>query len=347
MYIRKILIAVLLIGLVVMGVISYGIYQAVFQPNTAFENKEAIVFIPTGATFADVKTELQPLIKDMASFSQVASKKGYATNVKPGKYSLKKGSNNNEIINTLRSKNIPVKVSFNNQETLADLAKRISEQIEADSTSLLKAFADPQFLTENGFTGRNALAMYIPNTYELFWNTSAEKFRERMLKEYHRFWNDDRKAKAAAQSLTPLEVSTLASIVQKETAQVSERSRVAGVYLNRLKINMLLQADPTVIYGVKEHTGDYDIVIKRVLYKHLEIDSPYNTYKYSGLPPGPIAMPDVSSLEAVLNPETHDYLYFVADVENFGFHKFARTLAQHNLNRQPYIKWINAQGTQR
>ncbi|MEL6917645.1 MAG: endolytic transglycosylase MltG, partial [Bacteroidota bacterium] len=203
------------------------------------------------------------------------------------------------------------------------------------------------FLSANDFDEATKLAMYLPNSYELFWNTSAEKFRDRMLTEYNRFWTDDRLKKAKSLGLSRKEVITLASVVHKETAKVDERPRVAGVYLNRLKKGILLQADPTVIYALKLHSGDFDKVIKRVLYKDLELDSPYNTYKYSGLPPGPIAMPDISAIDAVLNAENHDYYYFVANVENFGYHKFAKTLAQHNRNKAQYVRWINAQNINR
>lgn len=347
MYIRKLFLFVMLIGLVIMAVFSYYIYKTVLEPNTAFENDQAVIFIPTGATFQQVKTQLQPLLKNVNSFVKVARKKGYTTNVKSGKYIIPKNKNNNDIVNILRSQNVPVKVSFNNQETLANLAGRISQQIEADSLSLLLAFTDTTFLAKNGFTLKEALVMYIPNTYEIFWDTSPEKFRNRMLKEYRRFWNEERQNKAKEQSLTPVQVSVLASIVQKETFQVSERNKIAGVYLNRLRINMLLQADPTVIFAIKERTNNYDTIIKRVLYRDLEINSPYNTYKYQGLPPGPITMPDVSSIEAVLNPEKHGYLYFVADTKKIGFHKFAQTLAQHNQNRTEYVRWINTQGIRR
>jgi len=153
--------------------------------------------------------------------------------------------------------------------------------------------------------------------------------------------------KAAKLNLSPEQVTALAAIVQKETARIDERPRVAGVYLNRLRVGMLLQADPTVIYAIKRASGDFDQVIKRVLYADLEIDSPYNTYKYGGIPPGPITMPDISSIDAVLNPEKHDYFYFVADVSNFGYHKFAKTLSQHNRNKAEYIRWINNQGLKR
>ncbi len=343
MYLKKIVLAIVGIGLVGGGLFAYKVYTAIFTPNTNFDSNEKIVFIPTEAGFGQVRDSLSSLLVDMESFEQLAIRKGYASNIKPGKYALKKGMNNNELINTLRSGNLPVKVSFNNQERVENLAGRIATQIEADSLSLLNAMNDADFLSSIGLTDTNKLSMYLPNSYEFFWNTSAEKFRGRMLKEYKRFWTDGRIAKAKAQNLQPEQVVALASIVHKETAKVDERPRVAGLYLNRLKKRMLLQADPTVIYALKKHSGDFDQVIKRVLYADLEIDSPYNTYKYGGLPPGPITMPDVSAIDAVLSPEKHDYLYMVANVENFGYHKFAKTLSQHNRNKEQYVRWINSQ----
>ena len=343
MYIKKILLVIVALGLVVGGVFAYTVYDAIFSPNTKFNNDAAYVYIASDAQFAHVIESLSPLLEDMRSFEQIAKKKGYTSNIKGGKYAIKKGMNNNEIINSLRSNNIPLKVAFNNQETLADLAGRIANQIEPDSISLLSSFNEIEFLEAKGFNDMTKLSMYIPNSYELFWNTSPEQFRERMLKEYHRFWNDSRTTKAKSIGLTPTEVIILASIVHKESAKVDERPRVAGLYLNRLKEKMLLQADPTVIYSLKKHAGNFDMVIKRVLYKDLKLDSPYNTYKFAGLPPGPIAMPDISAIDAVLKSENHDYYYMVANVENFGYHKFAKTLAQHNRNKTQYIRWINAQ----
>lgn len=347
MYIKRILLIIVLAGIVAAGIFSYYVYKTVFLPNTGFENETAFVLVRSDRSYEEVRKQLQPLLTDIESFDKVAQKKGYVANVKPGKYEIKKGMSNNDIVNSLRSKNIPIKISFNNQETLANLAGRIAEQIEADSLSLIQKIRDEAFLTQNGFNTENALNMFIPNTYEFYWNTSAETFRDRMLTEYNRFWNEQRMDKAAQLELTPHQVMNLAAIVQKETARVDERPRVAGVYLNRLRVGMLLQADPTVIFALKKQTGNFDTVIKRVLFKDLEIDSPYNTYKYSGVPPGPIAMPDISSIEAVLNPEKHDYFYFVADVSNPGYHLFAKTLTQHNRNRQQYINWINKQGVNR
>ncbi|MBC9798428.1 endolytic transglycosylase MltG, partial [Sinomicrobium weinanense] len=219
MYLRKIIVIILLLGVVLGLFFVYKVYTAVFAPNTGFNNKEAYVYVPTGAHFSEVKEQLEPLLKNIGTFEQVAEKKGYTTHLKPGKYVIKKGMSNNDIVNTLRSKNTPVKVSFNNQETLEKLAGRIAMQVEADSTSLVKAFKDSVFLDSIQLTEAEALSLYIPNSYEFFWNTSAEEFRQRMLKEYHRFWNEERLARARSQNLDREQVITLASIVQKETAR--------------------------------------------------------------------------------------------------------------------------------
>lgn len=344
---KKVLWGTAILGLVICGFIAYTIYTTIFTPNTKFENKEAYLYIPSNTTFSEVKKQLEPLLLDIEAFDAVAQRKGYASNIKGGKYAIKKGMNNNDIVNTLRSQNIPVRVSFNNQESIAALAGRIAQQIEADSVALVTAMENRDFLRTNGFDPATALGMFLPNTYEFFWNTQADDFRERMLNEYQRFWTSERLSKAKALDLNAKEVATLAAIVQKETVKVDERPRVAGVYLNRLRKKIALQADPTVIFAIKKETGNYDTIIKRVLYRDLELDSPYNTYKYAGLPPGPIAMPDISSLEAVLNAEKHDYLFFVADVSNFGYHKFAKTLAQHNRNKVQYIRWLNNQQIRR
>ncbi len=340
---KKVIWATAILGLVICGFMAYKIYDAIFSPNTDFENEEAFVYITSNATFNDVKQQLQPLLSDIGSFEAVAQRKGYTNNIKGGRYAIAKGMNNNAIVNTLRSRNLPVKVSFNNQENLNSLAGRIATQIEADSASLVSVLNDKKFLGSNGFNEDTKLGMYIPNTYEFFWNTSAEKFRDRMKKEYDRFWNEERIKKAEALNLDPMEIISIAAIVQKETVKIDERTRVAGVYLNRIRKGMLLQADPTVIYAIKKETGNFDTIIKRVLYKDLEMDSPYNTYKYAGIPPGPITMPDISSVDAVLNAEKHDYLYFVANVSNFGYHMFAKTLAQHNRNKAQYVRWLNNQ----
>ena len=347
MYIKKILLIIALLGLLGLGYFSYTIYNNIFAPNTKFDSATSVVYIPTGANYAIVRDSLSALLKDMDAFDAVAQKKNYIGNVKAGKYILKKNMNNNDLVNVLRSQNQPVKVIFNNQERLEDLAGRIASQIEADSITLLETMKDEQYLAENDFTTRNGLAMYIPNQYEFFWNTSAKEFRSRMQKEYNKFWTQEKLDKAKEIGLTPMQVSVLASIVQKETAKVEERPKVAGVYMNRFNKGMKLEADPTVIYAIKDKTQAFDTIIKRVLYKDLTLDSPYNTYMYTNLPPGPIFMPDISSINAVLNYEKHDYIFFVADVENFGYHKFAKTLREHNQNKQAYVNWVNKQGIKR
>lgn len=335
------------LGLLLGGLFAAMVYRTFFSPNTSFSNEVAYVYLPSDAGFGQVMEQVRPLLKDPDAFEAVARRKQYANRIKGGRYPIEKGMNNNEIVNSLRSRNTPVRVSFNNQDTPALLAGRIAGQLEADSIALYQAITDPGFLQANGWTPEQALLPYIPNSYEFYWNTPAAEFRDRMLREYQRFWNGQRLEKAQTQGLSPEEVIALASIVHKETARVEERPRVAGVYLNRLRRGMLLQADPTVIYALKKSTGNWDTIIRRVLFRDLEIDSPFNTYKYPGVPPGPIAMPDISAIEAVLNPEKHAYLYFVADTAKPGFHLFAETLAQHNRNKEQYVRWINAQDIRR
>jgi UPF0755 protein len=347
MYIKKILWAIALIGLIIFGAIAYYIYGAMFKPNTKFNNDKAYIYVPTNANYSDVREQLLPLLDDIDTFDALASQKKYTSNIKAGRFAILKGMNNNDIINSIRSKNLPLKIAFNNQNSLADLAGRISTQIEADSLSLINVMTDTSFLNTNGFSKATALGMYLPNSYEFFWNTSAEDFRERMLKEYNRFWTEARKAKAKKLNLTPNEVITLASIVHEESKQADEQPRVAGVYLNRLRIGMPLQADPTLKFAAYQLPEYKDTIIRRVLNVHKEIASPYNTYKNLGLPPGLIAMPDLSAIKAVLNPENHSYLYFAADAKRMGYHKFAKTLRQHNNNAREYQNYLSSQGINR
>jgi len=342
---KKKLIALLsLLLLIIASFLVYGFYSKIYKPNTV---KEGYLYIATTADYKEVQNVLRPFVKRVKPLNWVAQKKNYPSKIKPGRYFIKKGMNNNDLINLLRSgKQDPLKLSFNNQDTLEKLAGRIAEQIEADSLSILTELKEPNFLAKNNFSSQTAIAMYIPNSYEFYWNTSASKFKQRMLTEYRRFWNSKRKEKAKKQGLSPLEVSTLAAIVQKETAAVVERPEVAQLYLNRLNNNWPLQADPTVIFSIKELKGQ-KTVIKRVLLKDLQIDSPYNTYKTTGLPPGPIGMPDISSIDAVLNPSKHDYFYMCANINTPGKHVFAKTLSQHNRNAAKYQQWLNKQGVHR
>jgi peptidoglycan lytic transglycosylase G len=347
MYIKKILWAIALIGLLIFAGIAYYIYGAMFQPNTKFNEDAAYIYVSSDASYAQVRQQLMPLLDDIDTFDALASQKKYTTNIKAGRFAILKGMNNNEIINSIRSKNLPIKVAFNNQHSLEELAGRIASQIDTDSISLLNAMTNDSFLETNGFTKATALGMYLPNSYEFFWNTSAEGFRNKMLKEYNRFWNADRLNKAKQLNLLPHEVMTLASIVHEESKQADEQPRVAGVYLNRLKIGMPLQADPTLKFAAYQLPQYKNTVIRRVLNVHKDIDSPYNTYKNLGLPPGLIAMPDLSAVKAVLNPEKHNYLYFAADAKRIGYHKFAKTLAQHNNNAREYQRYLSSKGINR
>lgn len=337
---RKIILGVVLVGLLFMAGFAYKVYTTFLSPNTNFESETYEVFIPSDADYNKAFLIFADAVEDRDALHQTAVRKKYHENVKAGRFLIKKGSSNNDIINTLRSGNTPVKVRFNNQERIEDLAGRLAAQVEPDSLSLLKAFTDSTFLNEAGVSREEALTLFLPNTYDSYWNTTATSLRDKLYSYHQQYWNENRRSLASKQRLTPSQAYILASIVHKETAMKDERARVAGVYLNRLKKNIKLDADPTVIYAKKKKDGDFNQVIKQVLYKHLEIDSEYNTYKNAGLPPGPIVTPDIDAINAVLQPENHDYFYFVADVQNFGYHKFAKTLTQHNINAAAYRRWI-------
>ncbi|MDR7371106.1 endolytic transglycosylase MltG [Flavobacterium aquidurense] len=346
MSLKKIITITAVAVISVLMVYGFILISRIFSSNTKFEEKELYVYVPTGANYTDVKKILEPYIKNFDNFEMVANKRNYPDNVKSGRFLLKKDMNNIDLVRAMRA-NVPVKLAFNNQERLENFAGRVGSEIEADSLSLMKAIKDSTFMAANGFNEDNVFAMFIPNTYEVYWNTSAEKFRDKMIKEYHNFWTDKRIAEAKAQGLTPVQATILASIVHKESVKKDERPRIAGVYLNRLRLAMPLQADPTVIYALKLRDNNFDQVIKRVFYNDLVMKSPYNTYVNIGLPPGPIAMPDITALEAVLNPEKNDYIYFCASVERFGYHEFAATLAEHNVNAKKYSDWIASQGVTR
>ncbi len=334
------------IGAVLFLVVASIVYVKFFSSNTKFSKEELFVEIPTGSSYEEAKKIISPFVENMSGFEMMASLRKYDKNVKSGRFLLKKGMGNFKLVAAMRQ-NVPVKLAFNNQERLENVAQRIGSEIEADSIGLITAFRDSIFLKKNGFTKENVLCMFIPNSYEFYWNTSAEKFRDKMLDEYKKFWNKERLAKAEQLNMTPEQVITLASIVHKETVKKDERPRVAGAYLNRITQGMPLQADPTVIYSLKLRDNDFNQVIKRVLYGDLTISSNYNTYMNIGLPPGPIAQPDINAIDAVLNAEKHDYIYFCASVERFGYHEFASTYPQHQVNAKKYADWLNTTGTNR
>ncbi|MBL4569159.1 MAG: endolytic transglycosylase MltG [Flavobacteriaceae bacterium] len=328
---------------IIAGIIGSNYYQKIFGKSI---NKDGAIYVRSTASISDLAILLKPYVNTSDDFSWLAAKKKF-TQPKGGMYLLKKDMSMNDVVNLLRiGQQTPVKITFNNQHTLEDLAGRIATQIEADSISIINAIKDPQFLTSQSLTEKSVLGMYIPNSYELYWNTSAEQFRDRMLKEYHRFWNEKREQAAKKLNLNRTQVIALASIVQKETAKISERPIVAGLYLNRIKSKMPLQADPTIIFALKEKYGQ-DFVVKRVLNRDLKIDSPYNTYFNRGIPPTLIAMPDISSIDAVLFAEKHNYLYMCVNVDNIGYHAFASSLKQHNRNASKYHRWLDIQGINR
>jgi len=343
---KKIISIVAVVIVSILIIYGFVLLTKIFSDNTKFDKKEVYVFVPTGSNYEQVKKIIAPYIQDMSRFEMVAGKTSYPDNVKSGRFLFKKGMNSYDLVKTMRI-NDPVSLAFNNQERLENFAGRVGAQIEPDSIELLNTFKDSVFLKENGFNEENVLVMFIPNTYEIYWNTSAEKFRDKMIKEYGKFWNKERTAKAAAQGLSPIQATILASIVHKESVKKDERPKIAGVYLNRMKLQMPLQADPTVIFAIKKKSNDFNQVIKRVFYNDLIMKHPYNTYVNIGLPPGPIAMPDITALEAVLNPEKHNFIYFCASVDRFGYHEFASTLPEHNKNAKKYSDWINSQGVER
>ena len=323
--------------LLVTSFVVYNYYQKIFSSVVP---KEYVLFITATNTLAEVSNRIEKITKSPGTFLWVAAKKNLS-NPKAGRYVLKQGMSNNDLVNMFRSgRQTPFKLSFNNQDTLEKLAGRIAEQIAADSTALLLSFREEHFLSKNNFTTKSILQIFIPNTYEFYWTVSPEKFKQKMFSSYQKFWNSSRIGKAKKLGLTAEEVTTLASIVQKETAQNTERPIVAGLYLNRLKRGWPLQADPTVIYCIKEKKGQ-DYTVKRVLTADLEINSPYNTYIHGGLPPTLIAMPDISSIDGVLNAQEHNYLYMCANVNKLGYHSFAKSLVQHNKNAVKYHNWMN------
>lgn len=303
-------------------------------------DREYVLKIPSNATYAMVNKELydKRVINDAVSFGFVSKMLGYQDAVKPGLYIVKPKMTNLELVRLLRSGNqAPIRITFNNVRTKEDLAEKITPNLEMSEEQFLAILQDSVYIRKFDFDEETIMSMFIPNTYEVWWNTSPEALFDRMYKEYEKFWTEERRAKAAKIGLSPKEVSTLASIVQSESQQkADERPKIAGLYLNRLQRGIPLQADPTLIFAI----GDFEI--RRVLNVHKEVDSPYNTYKYAGLPPGPINLPDIKSLDAVLNPEKHDYLYMCAKEDFSGYHSFATNLTQHNANARRYQAALNA-----
>ncbi len=307
------------------------------------ELEDPYVYFPTGSTFEDIVAILDEkgVIQNEASFRRLADYMKYKrASMRAGRFELKPGWTNIQLIRHLRTgSQAPVKVVLNNERMPKNVAKKVASFIEAEEQELLDLFSNKEFLRDIGYTKETLMSLFIPNTYEMYWNTNPEKFIDRMVAEHYAFWNkNNRLKKAKAISLSQAEVYTLASIVEKETLQEKEKPRIAGVYLNRLKQNIRLQADPTAVFATREFN------VRRVLNRHIKFDSPYNTYRYAGLPPGPIAMSSISSIDAVLNAEKHEYIFFCAKGDGTGFHSFAKTLAGHNKNASRYRQNLRRRG---
>ncbi len=288
---------------------------------------------------AVVDSLILPNVGNHAAFKFYSERLNLSESIKPGRYELKKGMNVIEVVRMFKlGLQSPITMTFNNARDAEQLSGKIAPQIDSDSAEILKVIKSPETAKRLGLKPEEILTVFIPNSYEMWWTTTPEALLARMKTEYDKFWTPEREAARNKLGLSRVEVSTLASIVYEESAKEDEMARIAGVYLNRLKIGMLLQADPTVKYAV----GDY--TLKRILYKHLEYDSPYNTYIYAGLPPGPIAIPSIAALDGVLFAESHNYLFFCARPEMDGYHNFAVNHSQHVANARKYAAELNRLG---
>ena len=330
--------AVLLnIGLLAILAVLFTAYVLLAPNSSASGNKSQYLLIPDNSTFETVTQQLSEtgVLRSVFTFTLTAKVYGYK-NIKPGRYEINPGISNLRLVHKLKTgRQSALKLTFNNIRTKEQLAGRLSKQIMADSASILQHLNDSAFLTKYELNPNTSVALFIPDTYEVFWDMAADELFERMKKEYDRFWNDERKEKAALIPMTEVEVSTLASIVEEETNSKSERPIVAGLYINRLKTDMPLQADPTVKFAY----GDFSL--RRITGTHLRTQSPYNTYKNKGLPPGPIRLATASGIDAVLNHEKHNYIFMCAKETLNGEHNFAATYAEHQVNARKYQKALD------
>lgn len=338
-YIVSIIIALLLIATAGIGYIGY---KAILAPAVKGEHTVYLQIRPDDNT-TTVGTRLSSIVNTepiaLAAFEPLMKYYKYDTRMKPGNYAIRPGDSMRSLCLRLLSGNqTPVKLVVPSVRTLDRLAGAVGRQLMTDSAAIATILSDAQLIDSLGYTPETFPTLFLPNTYEVYWTMTPEQFITRMVKEHARYWNADRRARAQAQGLTPEEVSTLASIVDEETNKNDEKPTVAGLYLNRLHRGILLQADPTVKYA----HGKFDL--RRILFEHLTIDSPYNTYKYAGLPPGPIRIPSIAAIEAVLNPAKHNYIYMCAKEDFSGYHNFATTLSQHNANARRYQQALNLRG---
>ncbi len=329
MKIKKIIVAAIIIGIVIGSALAIS-YISTF--NRANITTTKTVFISKDAPLESLESEVLPLLKSQKSFNTVAEAENLAERIKPGRYTIKEGTTNKALVRMLAlgwetPMNLTLSGNIRSREKLASI---LGSKLAADSLEFITYLNAPTTWERYNLTEETFSSIFLPNTYEVFWSLSPEEFVERMYKEYDKFWSGERLAKAKELGLTPTEVSILAAIVCEESNYAPEMPTIAGVYLNRLKRGMKLDADPTVKFAVGDPT------IRRILYKHLEVDSPYNTYKNKGLPPGLITIPSITGIDAVLNYEKHNYLYFCASAKFDGTHKFATTHAKHLVNARAY-----------
>ncbi len=335
---KKFLLIFLLIFLTIILLAGAWGYKSIYGKNVSVAQGSTLLYIPSNSNFEDVIAKLKDIdiLDNESSFEWVAKLKKYPEKIKAGRYTIKHGWNNNYLVNMLRSgKQEAIKVTFNNARTKEDLAGKIAPYLEFDSLTMLNQLNNEAYWAAKKVKPELVTSYFIPNTYNVYWNTSAEKFCDRMINEYEKFWTEERKRKADKLKLTEGEVMTLASIVQAETRKRDEAPKVAGVYLNRIRKGIPLQADPTLIFAL----GDFSI--KRVLNVHKEIESPYNTYKYKGIPPGPIGVPEIYAIDAVLEDLRHNYIYFCAKEDFSGYHNFAKTYNEHIKNANRYQRALN------
>lgn len=337
--IGKIVLFLIVIFISVGAIIAYIGYKAVFKPNVNNAAVGIYLYIPSNANFDQVLDSLTKnnILISTTSFVKISEIKKLKNNVKSGRYYIEKQYSNNELINILRGGlQTPINVTVPSVRTIEKLCISVSKYFEFSAEDLEQLLSDSNFINSLGYNEQTIISIFIPNTYQMYWNSSPEKFVDRMLQEYNNFWTQERTDKANLLGLNKVEVSTLASIVQSEQMQHSdERSKIAGLYLNRLKKGMLLQSDPTLVFAI----GDFTLT--RIYDYHKEIESPYNTYKYAGLPPGPILSPEISSIDAVLNPETHNYIYMCAKDDFSGYHYFSTNLSEHNAYAKKYHDALN------
>lgn len=331
---------VLLLLIIVAGTAAFIAYK-VFGSGTAFAGDSKVLYITSGSTYNKVLSDLNSgnFIKDRSIFDQLAKQAHLPQNIHPGKYRIKSSTSYYNLIRKLRSgRQEPVKLVINKFRTKEDIAGFISSKLEADSAELIALMYDPKYLSEFGLDTSSVTAAFIPDTYEFFWSTDADKAFRRLEEYKQKYWNKDRLTKAKQLGLSPEEVTTIASIIEEETNINSDKPKIASVYLNRLKYHIPLQADPTVKYAMR------DFGLKRILNVHLDYKSPYNTYLVQGLPPGPICTPSKTSIEAVLNAPDTDYLYFCAKADFSGYHAFASTLTEHQKNARAFHRAMNERG---